>query len=244
MSETTTGWLLGGRVRHVQPAAGHRTGLEPVLLAAAIPARSGQHVLEGGTGSGAGLLCLAARVPGISGTGIERDTAMADLAQQNAIANGWPDLRIIAGDLADAHGLAEIDHAFVNPPWHDPAGTPSPDNSKELAKRGAAPLLTTWATALARPLRWHGTLTMIVAAGVLPAALAAFAEAGCGSPCVLPFWPKPGRAAKLIMVHGVKGGRGACRVLPGLVLHGPDGQFTEAADAILRHGAALLWDAS
>ena len=33
--EITQGSLLGGRVRHAQPRAGHRTSLEPVLLAAA-----------------------------------------------------------------------------------------------------------------------------------------------------------------------------------------------------------------
>ena len=35
-------------MRYVQPRRGFRSSLEPVLLAAAIPARSGQRVLEGG----------------------------------------------------------------------------------------------------------------------------------------------------------------------------------------------------
>ncbi len=42
-----------------------------------------------------------------------------------------------------------------------------------------------------------------------------------------------------MLVRGVKGGRGACRVLPGLTLHEPEGGYTEAATAILRDGAAL-----
>ena len=56
-----------------------------------------------------------------------------------------------------------------------------------------------------------------------------------------PLWPKPGRAAKLVLLRGVKGGRGACRVLPGLVLHAPEGGYTAAAEAVLREGAALEW---
>ena len=59
--DTTEGTLLGGRVRYAQPARGYRTGIEPVLLAAAVPAVPGQAVLEAGTGAGAALLCLAAR---------------------------------------------------------------------------------------------------------------------------------------------------------------------------------------
>ena len=76
-------FLLDGRVRHDQPAAGHRTGIEPVLLAASIPARAGARVLEGGAGSGAALLCLAHRVPGIIGLGLEIDPALAAIASAN-----------------------------------------------------------------------------------------------------------------------------------------------------------------
>ncbi len=87
--ETTDGYLLGGRVRYAQPKAGFRSGIEPVLLAAAIPARPGEHVLEAGTGAGAGLLCLAARVPGLTGVGIERDPGLTAIAAANGVANGF-----------------------------------------------------------------------------------------------------------------------------------------------------------
>ena len=70
-------FLLDGKERHAQPVEGHRTGIEPVLLAACIPARPGERVLEGGTWSGAALLCPAHRVPGVVGLGIEVDAAMA-----------------------------------------------------------------------------------------------------------------------------------------------------------------------
>ena len=84
----TGGYLLGGRVRYAQPRQGFRSGIEPVLLAAAVPARAGERVLEGGTGAGAALLCLAARVPGVHGVGIERDGTLVSLARRNASANG------------------------------------------------------------------------------------------------------------------------------------------------------------
>ena len=83
----TQATLLGGRLRYAQPHAGFRTGIEPVLLAATVAARPGQRVLEAGTGAGAALLCLAARVPGIAATGIERDPALAEFARANFAAN-------------------------------------------------------------------------------------------------------------------------------------------------------------
>jgi tRNA1(Val) A37 N6-methylase TrmN6 len=236
--QASEGTLLGGRVRHAQPVAGHRTGLEPVLLAASVPARPAERVLEGGTGSGAALLCLAARVPGLRAVGVERDPDMAALARANAAANGFTDICIVAGDLVEVRLDGAFDHALANPPWHG-AGTASPEPLKEAAKRGAPDLLAAWACALAARLRRHGTLSLIVAAAALPAGLAALAAAHCGSPAVLPLWPRAGRPAGLVLVQGIKGGRGACRVLPGLVLHAEGGGFTAAAEAVLRGGGAL-----
>jgi tRNA1(Val) A37 N6-methylase TrmN6 len=231
--------LLGGRVRHAQAAGGHRTGIEPVLLAASIPAKPGERVLEGGTGSGAALLCLAARVPGLVGIGVERDAATAEIARANLAANELTGFSIVTGDLACVAPDGAFDHALANPPWHDPAGTAPPDAGKAAAKRAESGLFEVWARRLAAPLRHRGTLTFVVAAGEMPACIAAFGAAGCGSLTVLPLWPRSGVMAKLMILRGVKDGRGPCRLLPGLVLHEASGAFTAQAGAILRDAAAL-----
>ena len=239
--ETTEGALLGGRVWHAQPREGHRTGLEPVLLAAIVPARPGERVLEGGTGSGAALLCLAARVQGLRGVGVERDPDVAALARANMAANGFDGLTVLTGDLAGLRPEGVFDHALANPPWHG-IGTVSPEPLREAAKRGAPGLIAAWARHLAAPLRHRGTLSLVAAVAALPACLAGLAEAGCGSPTVLPLWPRAGQPARLVLLQGVKGGRGPCRLLHGLALHADDGRFTAAAEAVLRGGAALaLW---
>ena len=237
--DLTEGTLLGGRLRHAQPREGHRTGLEPVLLAASIPARPGQRVLEGGTGSGAALLCLAARIPGIIGLGLERDPAMAALARANIAANALPGLAVETTDLTAWAADAPYDHAFANPPWHEQAATPSPHPLKDAARRATPALIAAWASSLAAALRPRGTLTLILGADHLATGLAALAEAGCGSPALFPFWPKPGRPARLVLLRAIRGGRGPARVLPGLILHQPDGRFTPEAESILRAGAAL-----
>jgi tRNA1(Val) A37 N6-methylase TrmN6 len=239
--EVTEGWLLDGRVRHDQLRTGHRTGIEPVLLAASVAAVPGQRVLEGGTGTGAALLCLATRVNGISGVGIERDAILASLARRNIAATGLTGLEILTGDVAEVRPHGWFDHAFANPPWHDAAGTASPDPVRESARRSAPGLWGIWVARLAASLRHHGTLTLIAPAPALPAALAGLSSAGCGSAVILPLWPKPHREAKLLFLRGIKGGRGPCRLLPGLTLHAPDGSFTAEATAILRAGAPLSW---
>lgn len=235
----TDGTLLGGRVLYAQPATGFRSGIEPILLAAAIPARAGQRVLEAGTGPGAALLCLAARVPGVRGVGLDRQHRLTTLAASNARRNGFAALDFITADIETLPTTGPFDHAFTNPPYHDGRGSPSPDPDRDIAKRAATGLVGAWAAALGRCLRHRGTLTLILPARLLEECAAALGAAGCPLTALLPLWPRAGEPAKLILAQGRRNARSGTRVLPGLVLHEPDGRFTATAQAILRDGASL-----
>ena len=235
----TEGTLLGGRVRYAQPARGFRSGIEPVLLAAFVAARDGERVLEAGSGAGAGLLCLAARVPGVIGVGVERDPTLAALAAANAAANGFHRLTFHAADMLADGPEGPFDHAMANPPYHRPGGTASSDAAREAAKRAASGGIGAWAAALARRLRPRGSVSLVLSAPGVPEALEALTKAGIGSPTVLPLWPRAGAPARLVLLRGTRGGRAAFTLHPGLILHRPDGRFTEAAEAALRGGAAV-----
>jgi tRNA1(Val) A37 N6-methylase TrmN6 len=239
--EVSEGHLLNGRVRYAQPTDGFRSGIEPVLLAASVPACPGERVLEAGTGAGAALLCLAARVPGISGLGVERDAGLAALAARNAAANGWPGLAFRAGDIADLAEADRFDHACANPPYHAAGGTESPDARRDSARRAAPELFGVWAAAMGRALRRGGTLTWIVAAAVVPRCMAAMDAASCAPAAMVPLWPRAGVPAKLVMLRGIKGGRAPFRVASGVVLHGQGRGFTAEAEAVLRDGHPLEW---
>lgn len=235
---STPGTLLDGRVRYAQPAEGFRSGIEPVLLAAAVPAQPGERVLEAGSGAGAALLCLAARVPGISGVGVEIAGDLAALANANARENGFAGLRFVAADIAAMPEMGLFDHACANPPYHAASGTASPDAARARSKMAPDGLLTAWVAALAGRLRPRGTLSLALPATALPAGLAALAAARCGSVALLPLWPRTGQPAKLVLLQARRGGRGPFRLLPGLVLHEAQG-FTATAQDVLRRAAAL-----
>ena len=235
----THGALLGGRVRYAQPATGFRSGIEPVLLAAAVPARPGQRVLEAGTGAGAGLLCLAARVPQLVCLGVERDPELASVAGANAAANRFGDVLFVAADIAALPLSGVFDHAFANPPYHPPDSSPSPLPERDAAKRAGPNLLKLWTSILGKRLRTKGTLTLILPAPRLPECLDALSRAGLGSIAAFPLWPKAGREAGLMLIQGIKGGRGRFSLRPGMVLHEPEGRFSAQAEAVLRHGALL-----
>ena len=45
--------ILGGRITILQPKKGYRVAIDPILMAASVPARKGDKILEIGAGSGA-----------------------------------------------------------------------------------------------------------------------------------------------------------------------------------------------
>jgi tRNA1Val (adenine37-N6)-methyltransferase len=232
----TDGTLLGGRVRYRQFAAGHRSGFEPVLLAAAVAAKPGQRVLEAGTGAGAALLCLAHRLPGVIGTGLEIDAALAELANENFRLNGFDTVLAMHAD-ATAPPAGIYDHVLSNPPWHDQAGTHSPDAARALAHHAPENLLTGWIAALTPRLASGGSFTLILPGAALPEAITALSEK-YGALTLFPLWPRAGQAAKQFILTARKGARTPAKILPGLTLHDADGITTEA-ELVLRDGGRI-----
>ncbi len=231
--------LLGGKLSYRQLETGHRTGIEPVLLAASIPAKPGATIREAGTGAGAGLLCLAHRIPLGLGVGLERDPRLAALAAANLQANHFGACAILVGDVIAAPlARRRFDHVMANPPWFDPANTASPDPLRRLARTTTAPGIEGWITSLAALLQPRGTLTMILPAASLSAILQACAHTQIGALKIMPLWPRAGQPAKLMIVQGSLAARTPLRLLAGMTLHDDHG-FAPAADHILRDGAAL-----
>lgn len=244
--DTLPDTLLGGRVRLDQGAAGLRATIDPVLLAAAIPALPGEAVLDAGTGIGTAALCLLARVPGLRVAGIERDPAQAEAATLNAALNGWSArFHAIIGDIGDRATAREAAlhgpyrHAMANPPWFTGGSRPG-EERRDAAKHAAAPgALAPWVALLARRVIPGGTVTVILAAELLPEALAAFSVSRLGAPLVFPLWRRAGEEARRLILAGRKGAKGPCRILPGLALHAAGGGFTREAERVLRDGAGL-----
>ena len=244
MAGVSSGGLLGNRLTYRQSRAGHRSGFEPVLLAAVVPARAGDIVLESGTGAGAALLCLAARVPELRGIGVERLPDLAELANENFKSNGFDKISAIRGDAAALPFPAQsFDHVLANPPWFNPAATPSPDTARDLAHRAGADTLAGWIAELGRVVKPKGSLSLILPAASFAAAASCLTGQKCGAITLLPLWPRAGMAAKMVIITAIKASRAPAGILPGLVLHDAHG-ITPAAQAVLRDGAALAGSAT
>ncbi len=244
--DVTTDAFLGGKVLISQPKQGYRAGVDPVLLAATIPAKAGQTVLELGCGAAPGLCCLGARVAGLTLTGVEIQRAYAALGQRNLDQNGLSG-HVVAADLTalpDDIKAQRFDHVMANPPYFDRAhGRKAQDQGREMALAGETPL-SDWVAVAARRLKPGGYATFVQRVERLPEMVVGF-QAHLGSLEILPLAPREGRPPRLVLIRGRKEGKSPFKLHAPILMHQgarheQDAEsYTAQIRAILRDGASL-----
>jgi len=235
--------FLGGQIRLVQPLDGYRVSMDTILLAAAIPARKGDQVLEPGIGTGGAALALARRVPGVKVTGLELQPQMAAFARRNIALNSMQDeVSLIEGDImtpCDAVPDGAFDHVMANPPYLTPGtGMRPPSKSKGLAHMDSSASLKDWLNFCVAKARHKGTVTVIHRTDMLQQVIARL-HRSVGELTLLPLWPRERVAAKRFILQGRKGMHGGMTILPGLALHGVEDRYTRQAEKILRDGEGI-----
>ncbi len=239
--------FLGGKLKLLQPARGHRSGHDAMLLAASAPSKI-WHAVDLGAGVGAAGLALLARGAAQNVTLLEADAGLVKLAKENAKRNDFGTrVQAVRGRVEKAGkpgslkqieaGSAEL--VIMNPPFNDPARTrPSPSKAKRKAHTASDHALDEWVQCATRLLRPNGTLVMIhrpEAIGTIIAAL----EGRFGAAEIIPVHSRPLGPAIRLIVRAIKGRRSPPTFRPGFVLADDKGNQTAEAAAVLRSGLSL-----
>lgn len=236
MSEPVEIHVLDKRVRLLQPHDGFRTSLDSVMLAAACPARGGDHIFDMGCGVGGAGLCVLARVEDTKLTGVDIQADHIDLANRNiALNNTQGRAAFIASDITDFSAPHTFDHVICNPPYMDTGThTASPSPRKAVAHgHHDETSLDDWLEAGFRALKSGGSFTMIHRADKTDKIILGLKNR-FGAIEIIPLWPRAGENAKRVIIRAVKDRKTPAILHAGIILHEADGGYTAAADAILR----------
>ena len=246
MDEVTIDDFLSGAIKVVQPKSGYRAGIDPILLAASIPAKSGQTVLELGCGVGTASLALAHRVAGLNITAVEVQPPYAELALRNTNRNNLH-LSVVCADLAALPSEIldqQFDHVFANPPFFDRgSSTRSGDSGRDRAK-GENDELNMWLSVAAKRVKPKGYVHFIFRTERMDEFLRLMPDS-LGSRVITPIVARQGRQSILFMAHARKNGRAAFRLESPLILHEgklhqQDGEdYSQKISKVLRDGDAL-----
>lgn len=241
----TENTFLGGTVKVLQPVDGYRAGIDPVLLAAATPAKPGEKVMDAGCGVGSVGLCLLRRVPETVLTGIDIQPDLVELAQQNAEMNNMK-AEFISGDIRHLGAILapdSFDHIMINPPFMEAGShTPSPNQSRALGRGEMETTLADWLDFAFRVLKSGGRLVLLHRADRLDHILQSMAGR-FGSIAVFPLTPKQGQNSKRVLIGARKLKFAPLQLRPGLLLHNEDGSYTDAAQRIFIDGQNIdLWE--
>jgi tRNA1(Val) A37 N6-methylase TrmN6 len=245
-TDATVDTILGGRLMIGQPAKGHRAGTDAVLVAAAVPARPGDSIVDFGAGVGTAGLAVLVRVARVRALLIEIESHTAGLAEANVLANDLSGrAKVLAMDVADigmgatAALASSADHIVCNPPFNDPAaGRVSPDAGTALARVAKEGQLEDWMRAAARMLKPGGSITLIHRPEGIQEILGALSRRYGG--ITLRFVHAEAAApAVRVLVQARKDTSAQLRVLPPLVLNRVGGGFTPEVEGLHRDLAAL-----
>lgn len=226
--------FFDGQVQAFQPNTGYLAGMDTVLLAASLEAKTGARILELGTGSAAALLIVNHHLENCHFTGLDHNPDMLTLARKNT--EDFENIEIVEGDVGalPKHWYLQFDQVFANPPYFDDGGKVRMSEAKAPSFVADATKLPDWIASMLIMLKPRGTGTLIYRADGLELILASLLGKA-GRIRILPVHSFADEPAKRVIVQFRKGVKSESALLPALVLHARDGdgKFTPEAAAIL-----------
>ncbi len=237
MTDYSEDYLLDKQIKILQPLDGYRASSDAVLLSSLVhTVKKGDKILDIGSGTGAISLCLSHRFPQAAITGLEIQPRLAELSNMSASINNFNNLHYINCDIRHPQSawFNAYDHVITNPPYAAD-DMPSPNLSKLQAHNFQHFSLPEWLNLALKCLRPLGRIYTVNRAEAIDDILSVF-HGKAGAISIIPLYSKSGQQAKRVLVCARKGDKTPSRILPPLIVHQPNGEYTELAHNLLRKG--------
>jgi tRNA1Val (adenine37-N6)-methyltransferase len=235
----TKEYLFKGTLTVKQPAEGYRYSLDSILLADFVSPGRNQRVLDLGAGCGIVSLMLARRYPDLMIYGVEIQPVLAKVAHANVSENKMAErVKIFCADMKDLKpgdmGGA-VDIVATNPPYRETGGgRTGPDRMKTAAMHEVFADLSDVVEASARVLKVSGTLVAIYPAQRLSDLFFLLRKAKIEPKTLKTVHPTEKAEANRVLVRAVKYGRPGLTVEAPLLVHRPDGSYTDEVAGMFR----------
>lgn len=207
-------------------------GMDAVLLSGFANVRSGERVLDLGTGTGILPILLAAKTDGKHFCGLEIQEESVDMARRSVEHNGLSDrIQIVSGNIKEASqlvGHASFDVITVNPPYMaDSHGLKNPQDAKAIARHEILCDLDDVLRESARILPAKGRFYMVHRPFRLAEIFAGMTACKIEPKRMRLVYPHIDKEPNMVLIEGLRDGRPRLTVEPPLIVFNEDGTYTE-----------------
>lgn len=229
-----------GGIRVIQ-SRGSGYGVDAVLLAAFAAGETGAKglrkrrgkapkIAELGTGCGVAAFILYHKLGGAKMTGYDINADAVDRAERACRMNGFEaDIDFVCTDINAISAAEQFDAVITNPPYFrrtpDEPGAAEPDD-RYIARHETTADISDFARISACMLKDGGHLYMVHRPDRLADIICGLRAAGIEPKEMQMIVPEAGKAANIVLIHGIKGAGPELRVLPEIAVHKAGGGYT------------------
>lgn len=207
-------------------------GMDAVLLSGFANVKEGETVLDMGTGTGIIPILLAGKTKGKHFTGLEIQSASAEMAKRSVRYNHLDDrISIIEGDIREAGKLfepASFDVITSNPPYMTGQhGLVNPDIEKAVARHEICCTLEDVISRTAKLLRVGGRFYLVHRPFRLAEIIHMLVEYRLEPKRMKLVYPFVDREPNMVLIEAVRGGKSRITVEKPLIVYQEPGVYTD-----------------
>ena len=207
-------------------------GMDAVLLSSFAKAKSGERVLDLGTGNGIIPILMEAKTKGEKFFGLEIQEESADLARRSVALNGLEEkIEIVTGDMkeaADIFGAASFHVITMNPPYMtDSHGIVNPTDAKAIARHEITCSLEEMICQASKVLKSKGRFYMVHRPFRLAEIMSLMVKYHLEPKRMRLVYPFVDKEPNIVLIEGLKGGNSRITVEPPLIVYEQPGVYTE-----------------